>query len=302
MIVVKIMGGLGNQLFQYAFGMALAEKNKINVRYDLSFFDDQLERHDYTPRKLSLSSFGLEIAEITKLELINFQRVINPITFYDKVYKLLSRKKYHIENGPHYESEVSNLKNNTYCEGYFQDERYFANISRKIRLIFTIKSEDIETNEEILKLNNEIVSSESICIHIRRGDYITNPINYKIFGELSKEFYLKAINHIESKTKSKTKKFLFSNDIEWCKRTFSENQDITIVNNKLSGLNGITHFWLMSKCKHFVIANSSFSWWAAWLADYPNKIICRPDPWFINKDFIQADVCPDDWVKITRTV
>ncbi len=300
MICIKLTGGLGNQLFQYAFSIALSVKFQTNLCFDLSFYDDQIARHDYTPRKIALDIFGLNLPKISESTLSKFNRVIKPITYTDKIYTLFSRRRYYLEPGPHYDENVDKIIDNTYCEGYFQDERYFHNVSDKIRSAFIIKNNIIEFNSGILKLTKEITSSESVCIHIRRGDYITNPINTQIFGTLSKEYYFKAINHIEKTINQKTKKFLFSNDPEWCRETFAGYSDITIVDENHSGPNGTSHFLLMTQCKHFVIANSSFSWWAAWLASHPDKIICRPYPWFNNKEFQSASICPDSWPRINR--
>ena len=295
-----MMGGLGNQMFQYAFGIALSAKNKSNVCFDLSFYDDQVERHDFTPRKLALDVFRLKLPKVSDSELSKFKKLVKPIKFADKCYSVLYGKKYYLESSPHFDVNIDKISNNTYCEGYFQDERYFQNVSEEIRSAFTFANNSFERDSEIQRLANEITSSNSVCIHIRRGDYITNPINTEIFGTLSKDYYLKGIDHIEKTINSKTKKFLFSNDPEWCKETFGEYSDITIIDEKYSGSNGTSHFWLMTKCKHFIIANSSFSWWAAWLGNEHNKIICRPFPWFTKNEFKSASMCPDSWVKIRR--
>lgn len=295
-----MMGGLGNQMFQYAFGLVISKKLNQDFFFDLSFYEDQTERYDFTPRKLALNIFGLKLPQVSKSEISKFYRVIKPTTFTDKIYRSISGRKYYLENGPHYDENVDKITNNTYCEGYFQDEKYFDNASEEIRGVFKFENDRYLYDRKILQLYKEITSSVSVCIHIRRGDYITNPTNAKIFGTLSKGYYLKAIDHIEKTINSKTKKYIFSNDPKWCQETFSGYSDITIIDENYSGPNGTTHFWLMTKCKHFIIANSSFSWWAAWLGNNPNKIICRPFPWFINNEFKSASVCPDSWFKISR--
>ena len=286
-VVIKLMGGLGNQMFQYAFGEALARRIGTRVRYDLSFFEER-------------GVLGIEVTEATKVNLSGYQRLRNPRTRVDRLCNLASKKRIYVERGPRYDLGHSAIRDGTYCEGYFQDERYFADVAGRIRDLYRIDPYGASLAPECLELGEEISRGQSVCLHVRRGDYVDNPENVKLFGSLPTGYYLRGMDHVRSRTGGRITAYVFSNDVPWCRESFLGLDDVVVVDEALAGPDGTWHFWLMTRCRHFVIAASSFSWWAAWLADSPDKVVCRPDPWFVKEGFNAAEVCPDSWARISR--
>lgn len=172
--------------------------------------------------------------------------------------------------------------------GYYQSEKYFKEITNIIRKDFTFPKPVDIINQ---KLINQIDNTESVSIHIRRGDYLNIPNTQNI---CSISYYKKAINLI-LKNISNPQFYIFSNDINWCKQHLQIDKAIFISNN--TGKNSFIDMQLMSCCKHNIIANSTFSWWGAWLNNNPNKIIISPNKW-MNDTNGTGDIIPNDWIKI----
>lgn len=285
MIVIKLQGGLGNQMFQYAAGLGAAHNLKTNLKIDLSWFDS-LKKGE-TPRFYELDNFRLKqdfirnnqyyfVDEPIKKRLLSFGKV-----------GLNSYKEPHFE----YDKNFMKIKNNTYLEGYFQTEEYFKSISTEILKNFSIKSEASIKSNEIINLAHK---NESVSLHVRRGDYVTNKNASKFHGLMGEEYYKKAISIVNKKIKS-PKYFIFSDEIEWVKKSFDlPKGSIFVTHNK----SGIEDMRIMIECKHNIIANSSFSWWGAWLGQNEDKKVVAPKVWFLDKSINTSGVIPARWEKI----
>lgn len=285
MKIVKMMGGLGNQMFQYAFGMALAHRCGTDVAFDMSFFDGNVPAGT-TPRKYELGLFpNLKIRRADKSDIEKFTqskwrrlmgyRVVNDDTPFDFSPRI-----------------VSCGHKNAYYTGYFQDERYFTIISDTIRHAFQFPP--IEKSERHnCNIANRISECENpVFIHIRRGDYM------KLDGwALGVEYYRRAVQHIMRTVKNPTF-FVFGAECDdFVKNRFDIGCDFMFVGDaNTKNQTDFRDMQLMSMCRHGIIANSSFSWWAAWLMNNPDKIICAPSPW-IKTD--AGTVC-ESWTKIPR--
>jgi hypothetical protein len=278
MITVKLLGGLGNQMFQYAIGRHLAIKNNDRLILDLT---DLLKRNDieYTPRNFELDVFN--IAYTAKILPGEFGSIKDRLTL-----KYLTRKVN--ENGHKFDSNILSLKGNIYLNGYWQNEKYFNSVEDVIRKNFTLKPSALVNSEFLEK---KISSVNSVSVHFRRGDYLTDPVASDFHGNLALEYYKKAIIKIGESVIS-PHFFIFSDDINWVKKNFVIEQEHTFVSN--DG-NAAVDMHLMSMCEHNITANSSFSWWGAWLNTYPNKIVIAPKKWI---NHIQTEVIPDRWVQI----
>jgi glycosyltransferase involved in cell wall biosynthesis len=279
-LIIKLMGGLGNQMFQYAFGKALESKNSQNgakrrVLFDNTWFDEIKDKNSngVTLREYALGIFKPNITFSTKKQRKNCKKtdVTNiPFSFDSSLFK----------------------QNNAYIEGYFQNENYFSDIPEIIRKEFNFPkiSETDEFNTNILK---KIHSCKNpVFIHIRRGDYL----NLKGWA-LSDKYYHNAVNYIKSHINSPTF-FVFGQD---CDDYIKNELKLDVPYELIGNTNSDNHedwkdMFLMSQCKHGIIANSSFSWWAAWLCQNDDKIIVAPTPWLDNND---ETICKN-WVKIER--
>lgn len=299
MIVVRLKGGLGNQMFQYAAGMRLAHIHDSTLKLDVSFLNDYGNAEGITPRDLSLDAFDLDLVianpdecRISQLHSKPFKRFI-----YRHFVKTEYPNTYYLEKKLSYNPSVRALPDNTFLDGYFQDERYFSDIGTTIQNGFRNPSAVNNLPSETEKLSEEIQSCNSVCLHVRRGDYVSNPTTSSFHGVCSLGYYETALQMIRERN-SIDKIFVFSDDVEWCRANFPQSEALIVVGDAHSGHRSSVHLWLMSLCKHFVIANSSFSWWAAWLGDHPDKIVVRPSRWFLSEDLSKVDICPSSWISV----
>ncbi len=282
MIIVKIQGGLGNQLFQYATGKALAIKNKTELKLDTTeYLTNNYRRYYLDNFNITAKIAGPE--EIARYK-NSFRKIINNF--------LPFRSKSIITNFNYqFNEQILKLKNNAYLDGYWQNEKYFIEISELIKKSFTLKSPLSPTAADISK---RIANNTSVSIHIRRGDYITSPKFSKIYKILSWDYYAKAIEKISTDADDPVF-FIFSDDIERVKNNITlPSSNIIVSNNELSESEEL---FLMSSCQHNIIANSSFGWWGAWLNQNPSKIIVGPKSWFkfCNDD---QGIMPEGWIKL----
>jgi hypothetical protein len=274
MILIKIKGGLGNQLFQYATAFALSREFNTDLILDLDFFTS--ENNENPRREFELNKFNI----LYKNKFDRFKFLKN----------LIPNKLKFIENNFNY-NKISYSKPFLYMEGYFQSEKYFTKYRNEIINQFTLKNKLSTSAQLILNLINS--TNNSISLHIRRGDYLNE--NNSIYNQCSLVYYKNAISYITN-TLYNYKLFLFSDDIEWCKTKFN------FLNDKVYYCDLNTKpeedIILMSSCKHNIIANSSFSWWGAWLNLNEKKCIVAPEKWFNTSDLNTQDLIPKNWIKI----
>jgi hypothetical protein len=300
MILVRLMGGLGNQMFQYAFGYCLAVKNKTILKIDTTLLDDRSQANDLvTHRMLDINEvFNLEINLATKNEVIYFNGKTSTVSFLDKVYhSLLYRlriKNLIVEKRRRFNPSLLNLTDNKCLVGSWQCEKYFSNIAADIKSQFIFKNKLIKQSEDLAK---NITESNSVCLHVRRGDYVTSPLYSKINGALELSYYNKAIKLISEKV-SNPQYYIFSDDINWCKENLNFNISFIFVDDSHIGFKASNYLQLMTLCKHFIVSNSTFAWWGAWLGEKERSIIIGPDKWFSDKSYDSNDVLPERWIKI----
>lgn len=291
MIITKIIGGLGNQMFQYAMGLSLAENNQTPLKLDLSQFTGYKLHNGFELSKVFNCS--AEIASVTQIETLlgickySFIRRILKKTYL----KNLRPAQYVVEPFFGYWDGVSFLGDNVYLDGYWQSQKYFIDHESTIRTHFTFKN---ILSDENLKLSDRIKVTNSVSLHIRRGDYVTNK-NNAFIGTCSLIYYQNAIEYFSQKIADPIF-FIFSDDITWAKSNLRlANEHYFVGHNQ--GEDSHFDMQLMSLCKHHIIANSSFSWWAAWLNPSKNKIVAAPKKWFAN-GLNDQDLVPNSWVRI----
>ncbi|HED06224.1 MAG TPA: alpha-1,2-fucosyltransferase [Ignavibacteria bacterium] len=288
MIIIRIGGGLGNQLFQYALGRNLSLTKNIPLRLDLSWFKTNLDR-EYKLKYFNTREIIATDSELKKIK--RYQKINSGRYFLHNL--LFSNESIYIEEKQfHFNSKVLDIKDIAYLIGYWQTEKYFENIKDIIRKDFTLKNEPsgFYKNDE-----QEIREKNSVSLHIRRGDYITNGIANANMGVCSLEYYKKAVNIIKDSVNNPTF-FIFSDDIDWATENLQIDSPAVFVSDKK--LKDYEELILMSKCKHNIIANSSFSWWGAWLNNSPDKIVIAPKKWFNDTKRNSKDIIPNNWIKV----
>ncbi len=287
MIIVNILGGLGNQMFQYALYRSLLEK-KNDVKYDLSGFGNYELHNGYELNRL----FNITENIATKEECTSLK---DSNTFLGKVKKKVfgSKKTHVIDKDFKFDPSVFEL-NQAYLDGYWQSEKYFTSIEDIIRKEFTFKlpMQDPRNKEIVEKMK----TTNSVSLHVRRGDYVTNPSAAKVHGNIcTLDYYEKAIKLVNNKVQDPVF-FVFSDDIEWAKENLNIEHAEYIDWNK--GENSYLDMQLMSNCKNNIIANSSFSWWGAWLNSNKEKTVIAPSRWFNDPSLNTKDIVPNNWLKI----
>jgi len=290
MIIAALKGGLGNQLFQYAAGRRLAHIHNTVLKLDTMAF------YYGGPRQFELIHFNIEeniavTAEINQLTLVKSNKVQRII--YSIFYNHKKLAPTHIQyNKVNFNPRILTLPDNVYLEGYWASEKYFKDIENIIRREFTFKNPPSEQNQQIIKQISEV---NSVSLHIRRGDYISDTKTNKTHGICDIDYYNRCIEQINLKVKC-PHFFVFSDDINWCRNNLKVKSPINYVDHNNSD-KAYEDLRLMSFCKHHIIANSSFSWWGAWLAAYKGEIVFVPKKWFA-KDMNIEGMIPDNWIKV----
>ncbi|MDP3388280.1 MAG: alpha-1,2-fucosyltransferase [Eubacteriales bacterium] len=288
MKIVKVTGGLGNQMFQYAFYKSLKNKDS-NVKLDISVFKSYNAHNGYELNRV----FGIE-EDFSSLE--DVERLGDCKThFLSKVRRRIFglKNSHYIQKKFEYDPEVFKF-DNIYLDGYWQSEKFFEDIKDDVIRDFAFVEELSEKNIEIKTIAE---SENSISIHIRRGDYVTDTKANKVHGNICDlDYYEKAINFLIGKINSPIF-IVFSDDIEWAKSNLKLNNCHFVSWNK--GNHSYNDMRLMSYCKHNIIANSSFSWWGAYLNKNPNKIVVAPNKWFNDTSLNTINLIPNNWHQIS---
>ena len=295
MVIVKLMGGMGNQMFQYAMGRRLALSCSTTLKLDLGWFENCKAN---SPRPYELHVFAVKEQIATEKEIGRIKNAENkgPLGLLMRLLRRADRtssKRVVMEKHFHFDPEVLRLPDNVYVEGYWQSEKYFKDIADVIRREFMVAVKPDEKN----RLMSELIGrTEAVSVHIRRGDYAANSVMYQFHGLCSLEYYRKAAGIVSSKTKS-PHFFVFSDDPDWVKENVNLEQQMTLIDFN-GGEKSYEDMRLMSLCKHHIIANSSFSWWGAWLCANPDKIVIAPSRWFRDESVNTADLIPAGWKRL----
>jgi hypothetical protein len=281
MIIVNLKGGLGNQMFQYATGRAIALRNNTELKLDISGYANPKYNASETPRSYELADFLIKenIASAEEIKKLKY-----PFGVCSKLWRFL-RAKVLQQNFLDYHPEIFNKKE-YYLDGFWQSEKNFSEIRDVLLQEFTFK-EGIDTS---------IIESDSLSMHVRRGDYATNPKTRAYHGLVSKEYYKKAFDCITEKTPIQ-KVYIFSDDPAWVRDNF-DFIDVDVVYVSDMQYKPGEEIILMSKCTHNIIANSSFSWWGAWLNQDPDKIVIAPQNWLRSGDAPHYNIIPKTWIRM----
>ena len=292
MVISNIIGGLGNQMFQYAAGRALSLRRGQSFHLDVSGFSCYQLHQGFELQKVFDCA-----AELTQEEgvrrILGWQNsnVIKKVLAYP-LFAMFRRSEYVVEPHFNYWDGLERVPNNCYLVGYWQSEKYFLDFQFDIRRDFSFKVPLSGVNAELAK---DISSTNSVSIHVRRGDYVANLKANRTHGTCAVDYYENAIRYIADRVIS-PQFFIFSDDIDWVRRNLPIDGPCQYVGHNQGG-DSFNDMHLMSLCKHQIIANSSFSWWGAWLNASTDKIVVAPKRWFaIERN--TADLLPDSWVAL----
>lgn len=292
MIVVQLIGGLGNQMFQYALGRSLAIKRNVPLKLDASWFEN-IENVN-TNREYELKNYPIaaQIVDTSKMKI--GEEYASPRRLPFRGFFAKNPLSVYSEPSAAFHKEVLQLPDNSYLVGYWQNENYFKEIRQTI-LLKEFKPNKLSTYSQ--KTAEQIKKQPSVSLHIRRGDYANNPQTNKFHGLTPVAYYTKALGYIQNKCPD-LQIFVFSDDISWCKANLPFTKEATFVNGNKPE-RSCEDMYLMKLCDHNIIANSSFSWWGAWLNENPHKIVVAPKTWFQDRKANQkADIVPRDWVRV----
>lgn len=280
---MRLIGGLGNQLFQYAFGRALAAHLGVELALDWSGYRWR------DSRRRALQPFPVKMAPLSRTQVplarrSRFGRWLggNPLTLT-------------VESGFAFDPAMLRLPDGVYVEGFFQSEQYFASIADTIRSELALPEQrdgrGRSTMEEIRSTPN------AVSLHVRRGDYVTHERTSQAFGTCSVEYYARAADHVAAVAGAPPTLFVFSDDMEWA----AANLRLPYLTRFVAGGNTRSpheDLWLMSRCRHHIIANSSFSWWGAWLDPSREKVVVAPAVWFAGGGIDESTLVPREWARL----
>lgn len=291
MVIIRLKGGMGNQMFQYAFGKKMASLLETELVLDLSSLLDR-SKGDFVYRNYDLPIFNVRDQLLLKETLLTtlYKPKVRRITKW--VQRYISKGKGYIkEQHFHFEpTYLTHPKKETIYEGWFQSPKYFEGIEQEIRGEFTFKKKVLNASQPLLK---EIQNTNAICLNVRRTDFL----KVDTLNTTNKDYFLKAAQYLASKVKQPIF-YIFSDDIEWCRKHIQLDYPIKVIGHEHKGFKFGNYMQLMIACKHYIIPNSSFAWWAVWLNKNDSKIVIAPKNWFKDASIDTTDLVHPDWIRL----
>ncbi len=291
MIITRLKGGMGNQMFQYAMALSVAQKLDVELKIDLCALLDR-SRGDFVYRNYDLSIFAVPPnfvhSEAMLQRLSKFKSSSITKFFRNRV----NRGRQHVKEtafqyDPKYKNEAVD---NTIFEGWFQSHRYFSDIAPLIRQRFTFKKPILQKSQGLLE---KIQNANAVCLNVRRTDFL----KVDTLNATNLDYFLKAAKRMAEQTE-KSEFFVFSDDVAWCRENILLDYPVTVVDHEHKGEKFGNYLQLMIACRHFIIPNSSFAWWAVWLNDHAEKIVIAPKNWFTDPTIDTSDLVMDTWLRI----
>lgn len=294
MYIIKLIGGLGNQMFQYAAAYVAAKNNNQELKIDNLYYADKskrLHRFEYRPYALSLFD-NLQIATPKEINRFVLPRVFNKYIYHALKYLHRDRWIYNESQLNTYDKLINIPTDDAYITGFFQKYEYIENDISDLKRIFQFKDELPESHSGIA---TEIANKENaVCVVFRRGDYVNHPV----LGIVNLDFYYKAVEIIKSKLLNPVF-FVFSDDISWCRANFKIQDEVFFVDQKYTGLFAGNYLQLMMLCSHFIIPNSTYPYWAALLSEHnPKKLVIAPKIWYKGQNYDRNAILPPEWIAI----
>ena len=299
MVTVFLRGGLGNQMFQYAAGLAVAKKNNTDLVLDTVFLNDRFPRPHFTYRTFDLADVFDVAPRFTRLSTLADAVPIPGVWLGLDILAMKMRAAFHrakiVYEGGKKEFDLAIIKapRAVILYGRWEDENYFKEYEHDVRLAFQFRH---ALNGEAAALAERIASGNSVSLHVRRGDYAADKRVGNLMGDTNLSYYERAVEYMMKKVEKPTF-FVFSDDIEWCKKNITIDAPVVYVPASCAGPKAAHHLQLMSLCKHNIIANSTFSWWGAWLNANPEKMVIAPRRWYSTGD-VPPGLVSKGWIKL----
>lgn len=291
MIVTRLIGGLGNQMFQYAAGLGLASRLSAELVVDKTWLEGE-GQHYTTPRQYELGPFCLEERFASPRLVERFLRRgeggLSRLRARTKIAPATVLR----QQEPAFDTRFETLTGDVLLVGYWQSEKYFADCAEAIRAAFALKNEPSQRNRDLI---TQLNATNSLSLHVRRGDYASHEETGRFHGLMPVSYYREAVELVTEKA-GRVEIFVFSDDIDWCKHELEiPGQTLHFVDHNTRGSEDMR---LMSCCRHHILANSSFSWWGAWLNPDPEKIVVAPARWFQDLSLDTSDLLPESWLRV----
>ena len=305
MIYTRLFCGLGNQMFQYAAGLALAHVRNTVLKLDVSWFSEGNAAVAHERYGLDCFVLNGRFATAQELDWCRGHQLNVAESRAARLLRKIGLRRYadlipvggtwHVQKQFHFYPEFFDLPDGCVIDGTFQSEKFFAPVAKILKKHFGFR---YSPSAEVARMAAEIASCEAVAIHFRRGDLLSDKYR-QIQTPVGENYYRKALMEIQSWVAS-PKFFVFSDDLDFAKSSGMCPESSVFV-DCVEDWHDYDALRLMSLCRHFIIANSSFSWWGAWLAENPDKLVIRPEPWFANMpENDTRDLCPEGWVAIPR--
>ena len=278
-------------MFQYATARALALRHETDLLADSRLFCTY-DLHSYLIDRFETIMSEADETNLNGLILPPEKRRVLASSWW--AVRNRGRLSYFRERGLSYDPRFDTQSDNTYLQGYWQSERYFRHIAPQLRDELTRREPVDDVNRNVL---DEIASEMAVSLHIRRGDYVSNAKTMKVHGTCSLDYYLEAARFVADQIEAPPTFFVFSDDPEWARENLKLPFPMRFVSHN-SVADPSVDLRLMSACRHHVIANSSFSWWGAWLNPSPQKTVVAPAVWFAGRKDQGQDIVPQSWIRM----
>jgi hypothetical protein len=294
MIVTNLIGGLGNQMFQYAAGLALAHRYGVPLRLDLRTLSRYRLHHGYQLDQIFKGDFR-HASKLDLLRVLGTRALSSSPIGYDVAPHFRNTRPGKIIRQPtqNYWPGIELSGRNSYLSGYWQSEKYFADVRDMVKSAFTFREAPTGQN---LELTRQMEASNSVSVHIRLGDYRTNAETARFHGLCGPEYYARAVNFIREQILD-ARFFVFSDEPDLARQLLPQEAPLHIISGNM-GPQSYRDMLLMACCRHHIIANSTFSWWGAWLAEHTEQIVVAPREWFAGSDEPMNDIYLPNWHRI----
>lgn len=290
MIIIKLWGGLGNQMFQYAFGYQLAKKTNSEIVLDVSWFTQQ------NMREPEILKFRIEYSEIKRVWEDNGTIAFLNRPYPNRLIRIPGFARYRIsgmdylkESRYSYSEKIAEYGGDSvYLDGYWQCPKYFEAEENDLRHMYIPK----QISDEVFEIGEKMRHENSVALHVRRGDYPKKRLWYSRLLALDDEYYKQAVREMEERRPG-CQYYLFSNEIDSAKNMIQQiiERDVEVIRGL--SLTALDEWYLMGCCQNQIIGNSTFSWWAAYVNGKQDKVVCAPNKYFGNENII-----PSNWVQI----
>jgi len=293
MVIVRLMGGLGNQMFQYAAARRVALTNNVPLKLDISWFARSRDRA-YALHALSIQEAFASPDDLRQLTAPSAGGLGKLVFRLRRRFKIGHRWTWIQERRlSRFDRRLLAATSPVYLDGYWQSERYFGDIADTIRRDFTIAAPADGRSREIA---DQIVATESVSVHVRRGDYVSDPRKSAARSVCTPDYYRRCVTRIAERL-AHPHLFLFSDDPPWVSANLRFEHPTTLVST-VPARPEHEDLRLMSACRHHIIANSSFSWWGAWLNASCDKVVLAPRRWMNDRRVDDRDIVPPSWVRV----